>query len=172
MSIDIRPPLVALLKSDPGIQALIPDPVFGCRIYPAQGNQGDVGTWLVYQQISRVTLRTFKGPTGLADVRIQLSCWGENAAAYIQAMTLAAAVKAAVGSGATARPADATAGSITKALDGFTGQWYDPIGAAWFRIGRAWVIDEGDLYEAPASGERKGPSGVRLDLMIFYEEGR
>lgn len=74
--------LISILNSDPAITDVISG-----RIYPLYLPQSVTLPAVVYQQIGSPGDYTNDGPTGMRNVRLQLTCW---AAAHVDAVNLAA----------------------------------------------------------------------------------
>lgn len=63
----------------------------GTRVYPVLAPQNVAYPCLTWQRISRTEVDSLQGPSGYADVRIQVDCWAKT---YSQARALAKAVRA------------------------------------------------------------------------------
>jgi Protein of unknown function (DUF3168) len=77
--------LVARLKASPQVTALV-----GSRIYPMVIPQGVVMPAIAYQRISTVRPGSLRGPSGIADPRLQVNCWADT---YGTAKTVAEEVR-------------------------------------------------------------------------------
>lgn len=68
-------------------------PLVGNRIYPLALPQSPALPAVTYQRISTTRTRTKDGPTGAAEVRVQMSCWSMS---YIEAKRVADAIRHAL----------------------------------------------------------------------------
>jgi len=74
----IEAALVALLKADSGIAALVGD-----RIWPLYIQQGETRACLTFQEIDGPEEVSTDGPIGLIDGRFQINCWAPTHAACV-----------------------------------------------------------------------------------------
>ncbi len=128
--------IVALLLGDSDVTALV-----GTRVEPVQTSQTLIRPNVVYQRVTTSRVHTQDGATGLADCRLQVSCWADT---YAAAKTLADKVR--------------------LALDAYKGT------AAGITVDGIFLQDEGDMPQPPLAGGEKGIHGVRQDYRIHYQE--
>ena len=140
----IESALRGFLAADPGLAALV-----GQEISPLQESQGLGAPRVVYSLLSAVDTRTLdQGPDHLPRCRIRLGCWGTT---YAQAKQVAAAVRGAVGPGATK-------------LDGFRGSM------GGVNVQAIFVEDRVDDLVPPTHAEEQGSPQELLDLLIWFDD--
>lgn len=67
-----------------------PAALIGDRVYPVVAPQNVTYPCITWQRISRTDVRSLQGPSGYADVRVQVDCWGLT---YTATRALAKAVR-------------------------------------------------------------------------------
>ena len=130
--------IFSILSGDATVAALA-----GSRGYPLPAPQGGAHPFVTYQRIGTNRARALEGSVGLADVRMQIDCWGQD--------------RAGISGSAEAR---ALATAARKALDGTRGL------IAGVQLRASAPQDERHFHEAETRTHR-----VSLDFMMSHEEG-
>lgn len=125
------------------------------RIYPIRRPQGQaVGNSLVYTRVSATRIRSFGGPSGLTNARIQFDCWGTGAKPYQSAKELADALRLTLDVGLM------QGGRVQ--IGGASGVWV-----------QACKLDDGaeqDLEDPPVNASDTSEFRVSQDYVIWFEE--
>ena len=131
----IESAIFSILTNDSAVAALV-----STRVFPNNLDQGEPLPAIVYQEISGVDDNDSGGSTNLVDARFQVDCY---AATYLETMTLAAAVRAA--------------------LNGYAGTSDGTV------IHSIFKIDGGDIPNLSPGNEALKRYGKRLDFRIHYK---
>jgi len=133
----IEDAVVAILLADAGVTALVAD-----RVLAPPAALGTQAPYVTHRRLATTRVRALAGPSGLADARLRLDCWGRDRA----------------GVSGAAEAAD-VAQAVRRALDGFAGT------AAGVAVRASTLSDEANAFESDTRLHR-----VSLDFLISFVE--
>lgn len=140
-SATIEATLRALLAADRDLARLT-----GGRIYPGAAPTGAPLPYLVYQRISYGRIGSLRGPSGLAQVRIQYTAWSNT---YAETQRLAERVRVILDGLPNDPPLPSTPPNPIRMIE---------------------AMDGPDRYEPPLAGASLGRYGAVREFRVWFEE--
>lgn len=163
MARDLEEALVAFLKADPDVQALVGSGN-EARIYPEMAPQGtgpanpdDTAPRkfprLTYLVVDWPEEHAMSGPTGFCTPRVQIDCWAAGRRAERDVKALVRAVRNCKGGQPQGRK-----------LNGFSGDMHG-VKVQWCKL-----VNRQSIPELPQSGEETPVRRWSLDFVITHDE--
>ena len=137
----LKDAMIAELRADTGVAALVDE-----RVFKKVAPQGKPLPYITVQRISNSHVHHLTAASGLADARVQVSCWDTSDSG-----------------------AEALAEAVREALDGFT---QDTLGSGdnTADVRRISLDNDRDHFVPSTVGSDIGTHGMILDFDVWYGE--